>query len=94
MVKPVKPAKEFLVHVELHGLFSAYVYPSPSGSSIVFFPFPATEKNFPDFLASRFGHLGQPSDLVLDQDTKAYRVEFPGLRFASPEEALSRLVKR
>lgn len=84
----MKPAKDFLIHVELHGLLSLYVYPSPTGSRIDFFPYPAIEKDFAAYLATKFGHLGQPSDCVLDQDSKRYAVEFPGLRFKSAEEAL------
>lgn len=84
----MKPAKDFLIHVELHGLLSLYVYPSPTGSRIDFFPYPALEKDFPTYLVEKFGHLGQPSDCVLDQDSKRYAVEFPGLRFTSQAEAL------
>lgn len=90
----MKPAKDFLIHVELHGLFTLYVYRAGSGSSFEFFPYPATEAKFPEYLATRFGHLGEPADCVVDPDTKVYRVSFPGLRFASPEEALNAIVRK
>lgn len=88
------PTREFMLHVELHGLFTVYVYPSTTGASLEFFPYPATEKDFPAYLAERFKHLGEPSDCIIDPDTNCFRVKFPGLRFASPEEALISIFRK
>lgn len=90
----MKPAKEFLVHVELHGLFEVFVIPSPEGCVLQFFPYPGKEKEFPTYLSERFRHLGEPSDCVYHQDIRCYEVAFRGLRFAGPEDALSRLTAR
>ena len=84
----MKPAKDFQVHVELHGLFSVYVYPSLSGTTFQFFPYPGSEGNFESYLTTRFGHLGTPSSCTRNPELRSYEVYFSGLIFRTPEEAL------
>jgi hypothetical protein len=90
-LEAMKAAKEFLVHVELKGLFEVFVIPSADGSILQFFPYPGKEKDFPAYLAERFKHLGEPSDCTFHSDIKCYEVTFRGLRFNGPEDALTRL---
>jgi len=87
----MKPATEFLVHLELKGLFEVYVIPLKDGTRFQFFPHAETEKDFAGFLARRFAHLGEPAECVFHPEIRCYDVFFRGLRFANPEEALSAL---
>jgi hypothetical protein len=88
----MKPIKEFLVHVELQGLFEVFVIPSTEGVVLQFFPYPGNGKDFPAYLAERFRHLGEPSDCAFHPSIGCYEVTFRGLRFNGPEDALARLM--
>jgi hypothetical protein len=89
----LKPATGFLAHVELIGLFDAYVIPIPEGTRIQFYAGTKTEKNFSTYLAKRFQHLGEPADCVYREEFRCYDVTFRGLRFKDPEEALVALTR-
>ena len=83
----MRPAKEFLVHVELPGHFEVFVIPVPEGTSFQFYPYGKTE-NFPQYLARRFGHLGEPAESSHNPDVNCYEAVFRGLHFKDAEEAL------
>jgi hypothetical protein len=84
----MKPAAEFLLHLELRGLFEVFVIPAKDGVRFQFFPYPETEKEFAAYLAGRFAHLGEPAECVFHPEIRCYDAFFRGLRFATPEEAL------
>lgn len=87
----MRPSKGFTAHVELSGLFEVFVLPVPEGTRFQFYPYPETRKDFPNYLASRFSKLGEPSECTFHPDAGCYEVLFRGLRYASPEEALKAL---
>ncbi len=89
---PIEKASEFQAHIELTGLFEVFVIPTPEGTRFQFYAFPETEKNFDAYLAQRFRHLGEPTDLVYREEFRCYDVTFRGLRFKGPEEALKALI--
>jgi hypothetical protein len=89
---PIGKASEFQAHVELTDLFEVFVIPTPEGTRFQFYAYPKTEKNFANFLAERFQHLGEPADLVYREEIRCYDVSFRGLRFKGPEEALKALI--
>lgn len=90
----MKIAKEFQAHVELPGLFEVFAIQAPEGTTLQVFPHGNSLKDFPVFLAERFGHLGEPAECVLHEDIRCYEIFFRGLRFPGPEEALSAMTKR
>lgn len=87
----MRPLKGFIAHVELAGLFEVFVLPVPEGTRFQFYPYPETQKDFQDYLATRFSKLGEPSECTFHPEAGCYEVLFRGLRYASPEEALSAL---
>ena len=89
----LKPATGFQAHVELNGLFDAYVIPTAEGTRIQFYAGTDTEKNFATYLAERFKHLGEPTDCVYREEFRCYDVTFRGLHFKDPEEALAALTR-
>lgn len=81
--------KGFLLHLELDGLFEVFVTQTASGGSrFQFFPAPAREASFDEYLARRFAHLGAPAEAVHHPDLHCFVAVFPDLRLASPEDAL------
>lgn len=87
----MRPSKDFIAHVELPGLFEVFVLPVPEGTRFQFYPYKQTSGNFPEYLATRFSKLGEPSECTFHPDAGCYEVLFRGLRYPSSEEALSAL---
>lgn len=89
----MKKASEFQLHAELTGLFEVFVIPIAGGTRFQFYPFKGREAGFPEYLQERFAHLGKPGECVFHADIQCFDVTFPGLRLASPEEALAVLLR-
>jgi hypothetical protein len=87
----MKVAKDFQAHIELRGLFEVFVIQAPDGTRLQIYPPTKGQVGFQEYLAKRFGHLGEPTECVHHADFDCYEVFFRGLRFSGPEEALSRL---
>lgn len=87
----MKPTTEFMVHVDLAGLFDVYVIPAKDGTRFQFYPYPPLKATFPEYLASRFAGLGEPAEAVFTAEIGCYDVLFRGLHFKDPEDALRRL---
>lgn len=89
----MRPATEYLLHLDLKNLFEVFVIPVSKGTKFQFYAYPELERttSFDEYLAQRFSHLGQPGGLVYHEDFKCYEVHFPGLHFKDPEEALKAL---
>lgn len=90
----MKIAQEFQAHVELPGRFEVFVIQTSDGTKLQVFAHGNDQKDFPAFIASRFGHLGEPAECVLHEDIRCYEIFFRGLRFPGPEEALNAMIQR